>query len=104
MANLGTAPGKQPDPAEIRTRRQFASALTFLRERAGLTVRDVAKLTGIPSATLGGYYSGRHLPPARAVEDITTILQACGVNDERLLESWQHTLIRLRRQNSKSGE
>jgi hypothetical protein len=38
-----------------------------LRESRGLTVRDVAKLTGLPISTLGGYFAGRHLPPLKPV-------------------------------------
>ena len=35
--------GESLDPATIVTRSDFATALTALRERMGMTVRDVAK-------------------------------------------------------------
>ena len=42
-------------PGKISTRQEFAAGLTILRERAGLTVRDMAQKTGIPASTIGGY-------------------------------------------------
>ena len=53
-----------PDPAEIVSRGDLAAALTALRERAGLAVRDLAREIDSPAATVGGYLSGRHLPTA----------------------------------------
>ena len=35
--------------------------------RAGLTVREVAKRSGIPVSTAGDYFSGRHLPQVKLV-------------------------------------
>lgn len=70
--------------------RDFAGALTRLRELAGLSIRDLARRTGIPSATLGGYYSGRHLP-SRPTETLIPILLACGVEEH----DFQHWLIAL---------
>jgi WD40 repeat protein/transcriptional regulator with XRE-family HTH domain len=87
----------EPDPMRITTRQEFAEGLSLRRERAGLTVRDVAKLTGMRASTLGGYYSGAHLPPAALGDVLNKILEACGVSDPTALEQWQQALIRVRR-------
>src|SRR5699024_7742007 len=57
----------------------FAGDLSELRRRAGRSVRDVGRATGIPSATLGGYFAGRHLPPANRPEVLEGVLRACQV-------------------------
>jgi transcriptional regulator with XRE-family HTH domain len=84
------------DPDGIQDRYHFGRALTELRERAGLTVRDIAKLVGIPPATAGDYFAGRSLPPARMSNVLAGILRACGITDPSSVRGWQHTLIRLR--------
>lgn len=84
-------------PADIRTRQEFAEALTDLRQRAGLTVRQVADAVGVPASTLGGYFSGRHLPPVSQPHLLPAILRACGVADDETTEQWQRALGRLRR-------
>jgi len=45
------------DPSAISTRQEFAAALTLLRERARLTVRDVARAMAVPDSTIGGYFA-----------------------------------------------
>ncbi|MFF5181823.1 helix-turn-helix domain-containing protein [Micromonospora sp. NPDC000316] len=81
----------------IATRQQFAEALTQLRERAGLTIRDVAKAAGIPYSTVGGYMSGRHLPPVSDVHALAAILRPCGVAESAEVERWRLALSRVRR-------
>jgi transcriptional regulator with XRE-family HTH domain len=94
----GAGSGKNgADPTLIATRQEFAEALTVLRERAGLTVRDVAKVTGMRPSTLGGYYSGAHLPPMALGDVLNKILEACSVSAPIALEQWQQALIRVRR-------
>jgi WD40 repeat protein/transcriptional regulator with XRE-family HTH domain len=82
---------------KISTRVDFAEALSSLRERAGLTVRDVAKVTGIQASTLGGYFSGRHLPPLKPPDALARILLACGVSDPLAVGEWEAALLRVRR-------
>lgn len=55
----------------------FAADLTTTRGR--LTIREVHRRSGIPTATLGGYFAGRHLPPANRPEVLAKVLEACGV-------------------------
>lgn len=80
----------------LETTADFAEALTDLRIRAGLTIRDLSRRTGIPSATLGGYFSGRHLPPATNPQVLLTLLEALGVPDAQH-ERWLDDLRSVRR-------
>jgi WD40 repeat protein/transcriptional regulator with XRE-family HTH domain len=82
-------------PEDVFDGRDFAQALTHLRTLAGLSVRDVARATGIPAATLGGYFSGRHLP-SRPKQGLLPILRVCGSSD-RDEERWIEALARARR-------
>ncbi|MFJ9539183.1 helix-turn-helix domain-containing protein [Streptomyces sp. NPDC101225] len=84
------------DPAGIASVTDFAHALTVLRQRAGLTVRDVARAVRLAPSTVGDYFSGRHLPPVRAPELLTGILLICGVEDSGRLEAWHEALVRVR--------
>jgi len=85
------------DPDRISTRQEFGTALTWLRERAGLTVRDLARKLGVPPATIGGYFAGRHLPPLKPPDQLPRLLSACGIEDAGEIEKWLAALSRLRR-------
>jgi WD40 repeat protein/transcriptional regulator with XRE-family HTH domain len=87
-------PGDLPD---LHDRKAFARELTALRERAGLTIREVAARIDVPAATLGGYFGGRHLPPLRQPSVLAAILEACGVSDAPTREHWHRALRALRR-------
>jgi transcriptional regulator with XRE-family HTH domain len=80
----------------VQTADDFALALTTLRRRAGLTVREVSRRTGIPSGTLGGYFSGRHLPSLSQPRVLADLLAALGVRDEEF-STWRDQLTRVRR-------
>ena len=84
-------------PERITTREELAAALTALREHAGLSVRDVARAAGVPVATVGGYFSGRHVPPASAAEQLRCILTACGVTERDRALAWLEAVRRVRR-------
>lgn len=83
------------DPGTITDRQEFAAALTRVREHAGLTVRDLARTVGQQPSTLGGYFSGRHLPPVTATAQLAELLSACGV-PEGELPGWREALVRVR--------
>ncbi|MCW2942252.1 MAG: transcriptional regulator, family [Actinomycetia bacterium] len=85
------------DLSHLRTRRDFAAELTLTRERAGLTVRDVASALDVPDSTIGGYFSGRHLPTAKQTELMRGILRLCGVSGEAEVQEWLQALGRVRR-------
>ena len=97
MPNTALSDGG-PDPEKINSREEFAAALTVVRERAGLTVRDVARAVQVPFSTLGGYFGGRHLPPVSQTLLLTELLRACGVTEQRTIDAWNDALARLRRQ------
>ena len=82
-------------PPRITTRQEFAAALTALRVRADLTVRDVAKVVGVPHQTVGDYFGGKHLPP-RTSDVLERILGACGVDEPATVAAWVEALQRLR--------
>jgi hypothetical protein len=84
------------DAGSIRSVDDFARGLSALRERAGQTVRQVARTTGVPTATLGGYFSGRHLPPTHRPQVLASILRACGVLDADEVHAWLDALSRVR--------
>lgn len=82
-----------PDPTRIASPPDLGRELTLARERAGLTIQEVAKLSGMLKSTLGGYYSGRHRPSPAVLE---RVLDACGVAaDDRT--AWRDALLRVRR-------
>ncbi len=83
-------------PSEIETREELAHALTALRTNAGLSVRALARRLGTPSATVGDYCSGRHLPGPSQQELFCEMLRACGV-EESDLGSWLAAVQSLRR-------
>jgi conflict system STAND superfamily ATPase/helix-turn-helix protein len=91
-------PGPDPliDPDRFDDRSEFGAALTAVRERAGLSIRDIAKALRIPPATAGDYCSGRTLPPARMAPVLTDFLYLCDVRETAAVEAWHRALLRLR--------
>lgn len=85
------------DPAAIHTRDEFARQLSMLRERAGLSTRELARITATPLATLGGYLSGRHLPHAGSRDVLLRVLGACGIEDDDARTAWVDAAARARR-------
>jgi len=59
-----------------------------------MSIRQVSRATGIPSATLGGYFSGRHLPTVSQTAAFHVLLEVLGADDEA---AWQDALERARR-------
>jgi WD40 repeat protein len=85
------------DPAlsGIQTRGDLARELTALRTRAGLTVRTLSRRLEMPSATVGDYFSGRHLPGLSQLTPFCALLRECGVPDGEL-PGWVDALTRVR--------
>jgi WD40 repeat protein/transcriptional regulator with XRE-family HTH domain len=88
---------EQPDPRRIAGQPDFGRELTLARQRAGLTVREVARAVGIPASTAGDYFAGRHLPPPSQPGLLARILRVCGETDPARLSEWASTLNRIRR-------
>ncbi len=97
MSNEVFEDGDKPDPTVIVTRQDFARTLSAVKERAGLTVRDVAKAVDVPVGTVGGYFSGRHLPGVKPPTLLSDILRVCGVTDPVEVTEWVNALNRVRR-------
>jgi len=83
------------EPWAIESRKQFGEALTHLRQGAGLSIRELAARSGLRSATVGGYTSGRHLPQTSQTDSFRALLKACGV-DEQDQQPWIDALARAR--------
>ncbi len=92
--NATTTVAVKPD--DLHTPEQFAAALTALRQTEGMSIRQVARVSGVPSATLGGYFSGRHLPSLTQLGVLDATLNALGVTDPSALGSWHEALRRVR--------
>ncbi|MFF5206095.1 helix-turn-helix domain-containing protein [Streptosporangium sp. NPDC000396] len=86
-------------PSAIRTRDDFARRLSALRDREGLTVRQVAALAGSPGAhsTIGDWFAGRGLPSLALRDLFTRVLKVCGTDDPELVEEWLLAWQRVRR-------
>ncbi len=82
-------------PDSIETRADLAQELTALRVRSGLTIRALAQRVGVPSATVGGYFSGRHLPGPAQHELFCSLLRECDVA-EAMIGGWVEALARVR--------
>src|ERR1700737_5375063 len=86
-----------PDLSHLRPRRDLAAELTRPGEPAGLTARDAPSALDVPDSTIGGYFSGRHLPTAKQTELMRGILRLCGVSGEAEVQEWLQALGRVRR-------
>ncbi|SDH02550.1 Helix-turn-helix domain-containing protein [Sinosporangium album] len=89
----------EPDPDRVQDRRDFARELSLLRDRAGLTVRQVASKVGAYGAhsTLGDWFAGRGLPSTASRDLFTKVLAACGAGDAAQVERWTAAWRRVRR-------
>ncbi|MEU4689024.1 helix-turn-helix domain-containing protein [Actinoplanes sp. NPDC023714] len=83
------------DLRRVETREEWGHALTGLRLRAGLTVRELARRCGLSSATAGGWVKGTHLPGPAQRDQFRTLLAACGVPGENV-PAWEEALDRVR--------
>lgn len=85
-----------PDPCRITTRRDFGRELTLARKRSGLTVRQVASRVGLPHSTLGGYFSGAHLPSLQPADLLGNLLTALGIDRAEEVRQWWEAYWRVR--------
>jgi WD40 repeat protein/transcriptional regulator with XRE-family HTH domain len=88
--------GDEIDIDGVQTRHELGRALSALRARAGLTVRELARRIDTPVATLGDYVAGRHLPGPRQLGLYRALLAACGLTDAAEQERWIAALARAR--------
>ncbi|MHB2001372.1 MAG: nSTAND1 domain-containing NTPase [Solirubrobacteraceae bacterium] len=95
MRGEGAPPRASAPPDGVATRADLARELTLLRTRSGLTVRELARRLDAPVATVGDYFSGRHLPGPAQLRLFGELLRECGVG-ERELDAWVEALTRVR--------
>lgn len=88
--------GGDTRPNAFGDRTELATALTMRRHRLGLTVRQIARAMQTPSATVGGYFSGRHLPASTRPEVVEALLEALAVPQEDRL-AWVEAFAAVRR-------
>jgi WD40 repeat protein/transcriptional regulator with XRE-family HTH domain len=74
-------------------RAEFAAALSELRGRSGLSVRELAKRLGVPHSTIGDWFAGGHVPSTTQMTLFRQVLEACGAADP---EPWLAALHRVR--------
>lgn len=94
MANETSVDEDIPDPARFRTKEEFGAGLRLARERAGLTVRDLARVLAVPVSTVGDHCNGTHLPRP---DQLRRTLQACGIASPAEIEAWLAALRRVRK-------
>ncbi|MEV6153985.1 helix-turn-helix domain-containing protein [Nonomuraea sp. NPDC052129] len=99
MSESADADPGRSDPGRIATRQEFARELSSLRERAGLTVRQVAAKAGAYGAhsTLGDWFAGRGLPSTSSRDLLVRVLEVCGVADPAEAGAWLAAWRRVRR-------
>jgi len=82
----------------VGTPAQFGAELSRLREESRLTVREAARACGLAAATVGGYFTGTHLPTPKLIDaEFTALLRALGVREEAELQAWREAVPRIRR-------
>ena len=89
------------DPTSITSRAEFGRALTGLRTRAGLSIRDVVDASGALHGTVAGWFSGQHLPTRASEPAFRAVLAACGVADEIKADTWIAAARRARQARTK---
>jgi len=92
-----------PGPNPIRDRAGLAAALTGRRRELGLTVRAVAERMNTPSATVGGYFSARHLPSATRPEMIVALLDALEI-DPADRQEWADAIAVVRTRSARRSD
>ncbi len=95
--------GSNPDPRLIQTADGFAESLRVLRERTGLSLRAIAlqllkknRAEAPTYTTLGGWFSGSHLPTPRLAAILPELLGLLGVVDSDEITEWQAAFQRVR--------
>lgn len=89
--------GGGPEVAGLGDRVAFAEQLTLVRSRAGKSIRALARELDQPPATIGGYFSGQHLPGVAQTELFRELLRHMGIVDQDEIERWVGALARVRR-------
>lgn len=85
------------DPARFHSTADFGAALTALKQRAGVSLRQLSSASGLGFSTINGYCRGRHLPQSGVGEQFRSLLEALGITADGEQEAWLVAAARLRR-------
>ncbi|RIJ77502.1 hypothetical protein D1871_07190 [Nakamurella silvestris] len=102
MSSTGKTP--EVNALGITTRQEFADHLNAARSEAGLSIRDLARLSGTPVGTLGGHLSAAHLPTIAQTDTFVRVLAACNITDESTVGEWLAVLDQLRKSRTDRSE
>lgn len=87
---------REPAPDLVTTPEEFGRELTLAKDRSGLTIRQIARGSGVPASTVHDYLRGSHLPVPTNVEPLLKILALIGDGADRQA-AWIDALNRVRR-------
>ncbi|UZF55030.1 hypothetical protein LH935_20210 [Gordonia polyisoprenivorans] len=90
-------------PDAVHTRDELGRALTGLRERSGMSVRDVASDADALLGTVAGWFAGQHAPTRASREMFERVLAACGVVEDADVQQWWAAAERSSRRTRKSA-
>ena len=87
-------------PESVTTRDELGRALTELRVRAGLSVRDVAADADALLGTVAGWFAGQHAPTRASRQMFERVLGVCGVTEPDDVAAWWEAVERSARRLS----
>ncbi|MEU7588180.1 AAA family ATPase [Micromonospora sp. NPDC049230] len=94
-----------PDPRTAAGVEDFVTALKALRHGSGHSIRDLAQMVTahdiahtVSASTLGGWFTGAHLPTRKLTSAFVSLLVVLGVRDENRIAVWLAALDRVRAQ------
>ena len=88
-------------PEDVSTRAELGQLLTELRQRAGLSLRQVAERVGSSPSTISGWCRAKNLPFPAQTPVFAAMLEELGVEDTA---PWLETLGRLRPSATPEGQ
>lgn len=83
----------------------MVAALRWLRETDGRSIRALSSDLDIPASTLGGFFSGRHIPTHE--DTWRRLLAGFGVTDDEVVVAWAlagRRLATVRRRRARSAD
>ena len=94
-----------PDPRAIASAQDFVKALKALRRGSGHTIRELAQMVtahdpahAVSHSTLGGWFTGAHLPTRKLTGAFVALLVLLGEKDGTRVTEWLAALDRVRAQ------
>ncbi|SCK09567.1 hypothetical protein [Streptomyces sp. WMMB 322] len=97
LENTHESGDRVPEPGLFDSAADFGAALTSLKQRTGISLRQLSASSGLGFSTINGYCRGRHLPQAGVGEQFRALLHALGITAEQEQEDWLLSADRLRR-------